>query len=76
MGLSFLWEVIRKAELYRPRRATSAGRGIAGRGRPEAARKAGLDRSALVERPKFHDLRHSYATWLISEGVLVTWSRR
>ena len=25
----------------------------------------------LVERPTFHDLRHCYATWLISEGVPV-----
>jgi site-specific recombinase XerD len=30
-----------------------------------------LARSGLVERPKFHDLRHCYATWLISEGVPV-----
>ena len=28
-----------------------------------------LARSGLVERPKFHDLRHCYATWLVSEGV-------
>jgi integrase len=27
--------------------------------------------SRLIERPKFHDLRHCYATWLISEGVPV-----
>ena len=25
--------------------------------------------SGLLERPKFHALRHGYATWLISEGV-------
>jgi integrase len=24
-----------------------------------------------VERPKFHDLRHCYATWLVSDGVPV-----
>jgi integrase len=30
-----------------------------------------LARSGLVERPKFHDLRHCYATWLISDGVPV-----
>jgi integrase len=30
-----------------------------------------LARSGLVERPKFHDLRHCYATWLVSEGVPV-----
>jgi Phage integrase family len=30
-----------------------------------------LARSGLVERPKFHDLRHCYASWLISEGVPV-----
>jgi integrase len=30
-----------------------------------------LGRSGLRERPKFHDLRHCYATWLISEGVPV-----
>jgi integrase len=28
-------------------------------------------RSGLVERPKFHDLRHCYGTWLVSEGVPV-----
>jgi integrase len=33
--------------------------------------EGGLDRSGLVERPTFHDLRHCYATWLISEGVPV-----
>jgi integrase len=27
-----------------------------------------LERSGVVERPKFHDLRHCYATWLVSEG--------
>jgi integrase len=31
----------------------------------------GLARSGLVERPTFHDLRHRYATWLVSEGVPV-----
>jgi integrase len=30
-----------------------------------------LERSGLVERPKLHDLRHYYATWLVSEGVPV-----
>jgi integrase len=25
-------------------------------------------RSGVVERPTFHDLRHCYATWLVSEG--------
>jgi integrase len=30
-----------------------------------------LARSGLIERPKFHDLRHCYATWLISDGVPV-----
>lgn len=30
-----------------------------------------LARSDLVERPTFHDLRHCYATWLVSEGVPV-----
>jgi len=30
-----------------------------------------LARSGLVERPKFHDLRHCYATWLVSDGVPV-----
>jgi integrase len=27
-----------------------------------------LARSGVVERPTFHDLRHCYATWLVSEG--------
>jgi integrase len=27
-----------------------------------------LGRSGHVERPTFHDLRHCYATWLVSEG--------
>jgi integrase len=35
-----------------------------------------LARSGLVERPTFHDLRHCYATWLVSEGCRCTWSRR
>jgi integrase len=35
-----------------------------------------LERSGLVERPTFYDLRHCYATWLISEGCRCTWSRR
>jgi integrase len=44
--------------------------------RPRTAAEGGrpqgrLDRSGLVERPKFHDLRHCYATWLVSDGVPV-----
>jgi integrase len=30
-----------------------------------------LARLGLVERPTFHDLRHCYAAWLVSEGVPV-----
>jgi integrase len=35
-----------------------------------------LARSGLVERPTSHDLRHCYATWLVSAGCRCTWSRR
>jgi integrase len=31
--------------------------------------KPALRRAGLPERLRFHDLRHSYATWLVSEGV-------
>ncbi len=33
-------------------------------------------RSGLPPRLRFHDLRHSYATWLISDGVPVNVVRR
>lgn len=33
-------------------------------------------RSGLPRRLRFHDLRHSYATWLISDGVPVNVVRR
>jgi integrase len=31
--------------------------------------KPAIRRAGLPERLRFHDLRHSYATWLVSDGV-------
>jgi integrase len=31
--------------------------------------KPAIRRAGLSERLRFHDLRHSYATWLVSDGV-------
>jgi integrase len=30
--------------------------------------KPAVRRAGLLERLRFHDLRHSYATWLVSDG--------
>ncbi|MFI2650165.1 tyrosine-type recombinase/integrase [Micromonospora fulviviridis] len=38
--------------------------------------KPSLQRAGLPAAPRFHDLRHSYATWLVSDGVPIrTWQR-
>ena len=31
--------------------------------------KPAIRRAGLPERLRFHDLRHSYATWLVSDGI-------
>ena len=31
--------------------------------------KPAIRRAGLPERLRFHDLRHSYATWLVSDGM-------
>ncbi|HZB47612.1 MAG TPA: tyrosine-type recombinase/integrase [Mycobacteriales bacterium] len=31
--------------------------------------KPAIRRAGLPERLRFHDLRHSYATWLVSDGL-------